>query len=87
LVAAIPLKLHQFPYTFCVADRIFDRFYRVNDAAINTFPGLGLGLYLASQIIKKQNGKIWMKSKLGKGSTFFFSLPRQNGLPGAAAGG
>jgi two-component system CheB/CheR fusion protein len=57
-------------------ERIFDRFYRVSQVAINTFPGLGLGLYLAAQIIKKQNGKIWVKSELGKGSTFFFSLPK-----------
>jgi signal transduction histidine kinase len=59
------------------AGRIFDRFYRISDASINTFPGLGLGLYLAAEIVKRQGGSIWVKSELGKGATFFFSLPRQ----------
>ncbi len=57
------------------ADKIFDRFYRVSDDSVNTFPGLGLGLYLAAEIVKKQGGRIWMDSKPGKGSTFYFSLP------------
>ncbi|MEP6748309.1 MAG: chemotaxis protein CheB [Bacteroidota bacterium] len=57
------------------ADKIFDRFYRVSDASVNTFPGLGLGLYLAAEIVRKQGGRIWAESKLGKGSTFFFTLP------------
>jgi signal transduction histidine kinase len=56
-------------------DRIFDKFYRVHDPTINTFPGLGLGLYIASEIIKRQNGKIWATSTKGKGSKFCFSLP------------
>ena len=54
---------------------IFDRFYRGSDPHINTYPGLGLGLYIASQIIKNQQGQIWVESKKGKGSKFFFSLP------------
>lgn len=52
---------------------IFDRFYRVND--VKSYPGLGIGLYIASEIIKQHNGKIWVKSKIGKGSTFIFTLP------------
>lgn len=54
---------------------VFERFYRETGFKENTFPGLGLGLYIASQIIKRQQGKIWLKSLDGKGSTFFFSLP------------
>ncbi|HKB43747.1 MAG TPA: ATP-binding protein, partial [Chitinophagaceae bacterium] len=58
-------------------DRVFDKFYRVHDPTINTFPGLGLGLYIASEIVKRQNGKIWMSSTKGKGSSFCFSLPSE----------
>jgi signal transduction histidine kinase len=56
-------------------DKIFDRFFRSYDPAIQTYPGLGLGLYIAAGIIKRKKGNIWLKSKKGKGSTFCFSLP------------
>lgn len=56
-------------------DKVFERFYRASGPKDNTFPGLGLGLYISSEIIKRQGGKIWLESKEGKGSTFRFSLP------------
>ena len=58
-----------------VKNKIFERFYRVRNAQINTFPGLGLGLYIASLIIHQHGGKIWLDSALNKGSTFYFLLP------------
>lgn len=57
------------------AAKVFERFYRVTGSKHNTIPGLGLGLYISSEIIKRQGGKIWVESTEGKGSTFFFSLP------------
>lgn len=57
-------------------DHIFDRFYRVQDNDDRNYPGLGIGLYIASQIIIRHNGKIWLDSKEGRGSTFYFSLPK-----------
>jgi PAS domain S-box-containing protein len=57
---------------------IFNRFYRETESNANTFPGLGLGLYISSEIIKRQGGKIWVQSEKGKGSTFSFSLPINN---------
>jgi len=57
---------------------IFDRFYRETESNVNTFPGLGLGLYISAEIIKRQGGKIWVASEKGKGSTFSFSLPINN---------
>ncbi len=56
-------------------DKVFQRFYRVTGPNGNTYPGLGLGLYIASEIIKRHNGKMWLKSQAGKGSTFYFSIP------------
>ncbi len=56
-------------------DKVFDQFFRVNGEQENTFPGLGLGLYISSQIIKRQNGKIWVESIEGKGSKFYFKIP------------
>lgn len=55
--------------------KIFDRFYRVSGTGQETFPGLGLGLYISSEIIKRQGGRIWVEAEKGKGSTFCFSLP------------
>lgn len=56
-------------------DKIFERFYRVFDINDKTFPGLGIGLYISSEIIKRHHGKLWVESKAGKGSKFYFSLP------------
>ncbi len=56
-------------------DKIFDRFYRVFDATDRTFPGLGMGLYISYYIISHHDGKIWVKSEVGEGSVFSFSLP------------
>lgn len=53
---------------------IFDQFYRVDGNLQHTYPGLGLGLYISSEIIKNEGGRIWIDSDEGKGSTFCFAL-------------
>ena len=55
-------------------DQLFQRFYRVSKVAMN-FQGVGLGLYIASEIIKKHNGTFSTTSEIGKGSIFSLSLP------------
>jgi two-component system, chemotaxis family, CheB/CheR fusion protein len=56
--------------------KIFERFFRVHRSSQDyTVKGLGLGLYIALEIIKTHKGKLWVESIEGKGSTFFFSLP------------
>lgn len=55
--------------------KVFERFYRVSGPENQTFPGLGLGLYISQEIIKRQGGKIWVESEKDKGSTFCFQLP------------
>lgn len=57
-------------------EHIFGRFYQGNGVKRERFPGgLGLGLYISADIIKRHSGKIWVESQFGKGSTFFFTLP------------
>jgi signal transduction histidine kinase len=55
--------------------KIFERFYRVSNDRDTKYAGLGIGLYVCSQIITKQGGRIWVDSYPGNGSTFSFSLP------------
>ena len=53
---------------------VFDQFYRVSGNQQHTYPGLGLGLYISSEIIKNEGGRIWVESTEGSGSTFYFAL-------------
>jgi signal transduction histidine kinase len=55
--------------------KIFERFYRVSGNNLNTFPGLGLGLFICKDIIEKHDGKIGVESEKGRGSIFYFELP------------
>lgn len=53
---------------------LFDRFYRVDNSSAR-FQGLGLGLFIAADIVKRHGGSFWIESEPGKGSTFSFLLP------------
>ena len=55
-------------------DQLFSRFFRVSKTAMK-FQGVGLGLYIAAEIIKKHNGTFTIASEPGQGSTFCFQLP------------
>jgi len=76
-------------------DKVFDRFFRVSGLKQDTFAGLGLGLYIAGEIVKRHTGRIWVESDgseksppIGRaalssgrqGSTFCFSLPIKKGI-------
>jgi PAS domain S-box-containing protein len=56
--------------------RIFDRFARLENTANRRTQGAGLGLYICRAIVAAHGGHIWLRSELGRGSTFSFSLPR-----------
>jgi signal transduction histidine kinase len=58
-------------------EKVFQRFYRVSSDKEQTYPGLGIGLYIAHQIIEHHGGKMWVESTEGQGSTVSFSLPAQ----------
>ncbi len=55
--------------------KIFNRFYRVDDSVRRIPGGIGLGLALVREVIHAHHGRVWVESTLGKGSTFYFSLP------------
>lgn len=60
-------------------DKIFERFFRVKPKIERKILGLGLGLYISHEIIMQHKGKIWVESIEEKGSTFYFTLPKQAG--------
>ncbi len=54
--------------------KIFDTFFRVDEIQ-KQYPGIGIGLYISNQIIKKHKGTLWVESTIGEGATFSFTLP------------
>lgn len=54
--------------------KVFERFFRARDIQ-KKFPGMGIGLYICHEIIANHNGTLWVKSEMGTGSTFNFTLP------------
>ncbi|MCF6276623.1 MAG: ATP-binding protein [Candidatus Magasanikbacteria bacterium] len=64
-------------------DKIFTKLFRARNAKIKHTKGVGLGLYIIKSIIDNIDGKIWFKSQLKKGSTFYATIP----LKGMRKGG
>ena len=55
--------------------KIFERFYRANGKEEQTYPGFGIGLFIANEFVQKHGGQLHVKSNKGHGSTFTFTLP------------
>lgn len=65
--------------------RIFERFYQVDGSDTRKHMGSGLGLTIAKQIVELHNGQMWLESKEGQGTAFYFTLPvnRRDAAPEA----
>jgi PAS domain S-box-containing protein len=57
--------------------KIFERFYQVTDPEEKTYPGLGIGLYISNEIVKRHRGRMWVESEKGKGTIFHIDIPLQ----------
>jgi PAS domain S-box-containing protein len=55
--------------------QVFDKFARVDNPEVRKAGGTGLGLYITKNLVELQNGQLWVESKPGEGSTFYFTLP------------
>ncbi|HEV7234634.1 MAG TPA: ATP-binding protein [Ktedonobacteraceae bacterium] len=55
--------------------KVFERFYQVTDPEEKTYPGLGIGLYISCQIVRRHGGQLWVESEKGEGATFHMTLP------------
>lgn len=73
----VTLSVQDFGIGIARADqkRIFDKFFRVSGEREQTYPGLGMGLYIAAQIVARHHGTLRVESELGKGATFYMCLP------------
>lgn len=58
-------------------DRVFDRFYRVPLPAGSTVEGTGLGLSICRAVVEEHGGRIWVESRVGRGTTFFVAIPKE----------
>ncbi len=62
--------------------QVFERFHRGRQVSSTNYGGLGLGLYITKQIVERHGGTIWVDSKEGLGTTFYFSLPAAQSAAG-----
>ena len=66
--------------------KIFERFYEIGDYLSHETGGAGLGLAIVKGIVEAHEGKVWIESVVGKGSTFYFTLPKDESYGGCGGG-
>jgi PAS domain S-box-containing protein len=87
----VSCRLNENFLEFCVSDsgigisqeyhtRIFDRFYQVQYSLERLYEGTGLGLAISKAYVEHLGGRIWLTSELGKGTSFFFTVPYEKQL-------
>jgi signal transduction histidine kinase len=65
-------------------ERIFEKFFRLDPNLTRGVGGTGLGLYICRELVRRMGGRIWVASREGEGSTFFFELPAADSMERAA---
>jgi len=60
-------------------EKIFEPFTQIDSSATREFTGIGLGLAIVKKYVEMHGGKVWLESKLGEGSTFYFTIPKNSG--------
>lgn len=63
------------------AEKIFNHFYKIENKKEKIYRGTGLGLAISKKIVEMMGGEIWVESKPGEGSVFYFTLPNISGEP------
>jgi signal transduction histidine kinase len=73
----LTIGVQDFGFGISKADqvRVFERFFRADSAIENGPPSVGLGLSIAKEIVDHYGGRMWVRSRKGRGSTFYFALP------------
>ena len=66
---------------------LFQKFYRVDSSDTRTEGGTGLGLFITRKIVEMYNGRVWVESTVGKGSTFYINIPRLSNQQAAELSG
>lgn len=64
-------------------EAVFERFRQVDSSDVRREGGMGLGLAITREIVHQMNGRIWVTSEVGVGTSFWFTLPRATGVAGA----
>jgi PAS domain S-box-containing protein len=67
--------------------RIFEKFYRLDPDMTRGIGGTGLGLFICRELVRRVNGRIWVESEAGQGSTFFVEIPQEQGATVGGNGG
>jgi PAS domain S-box-containing protein len=80
--AVVSVRDHGVGIPAAKQDRIFQRFFRAHTDTPHDYGGMGVGLFLAKDMIARQGGRIWFESEEDRGSTFHFTVPLEGGEPG-----
>jgi two-component system, OmpR family, sensor histidine kinase VicK len=65
--------------------QIFEKFFRVDPQMAGGIGGTGLGLYISRELVRRVDGRIWVESQVGEGSTFYVDIPLAHGRSPASA--